>query len=280
MRDSEPSLYYDSQNYERGGFLSTLRMCHEYWNLITLLVNRDLTIRYKRSLLGVWWTLLNPLLVSMVLFFVFDNVFRFQMVDGASFAPYLLSGILVFSFFSQGLTSSADAVANGASILTKVSVPARIFAIAATISQAVNFLVGLIPLMIVNGLAVNSFSFWSPLSLFVVLCLTMFITGLALIVSTLYVRFDDTRSIVSLGILMLTYLTPIFYPKTILSEPVLHIVNLNPLTSYLDFFRWTFGEGAVLTFYDVIYMFGSAVVVLWVGTTIFARTWPRTIAML
>lgn len=271
---------YDSRQYNRGGFYETVRMCLQYRHLIELLVARDLTLRYKRSLLGVWWTLLNPLLVSLVLFIVFDSVFRFRMIDGASFAPYLLSGILVFTFFSQGLTSSADSVAQGASILTKIAVPARIFAISAAISHGINFLVGLIPLAVINFVSGTPITAWWPLSLLVVVCMVMLVVGLGLIVSTLYIRFDDTRSIVSLGLLALTYLTPIFYPKSILSEPVRVLVNLNPLTSMLDFLRWTFGEGAVATTNDVIYMVASSTLILWLGTTLFARTWPKTIAML
>lgn len=279
VRGSEQTPEYDS-GFPRAGLASVL---HGIWSrreLIRLLVSRDLTVRYKRSALGMWWSLLNPLLTTTVLYYVFNTVFQARMTDGASFAPYLLSGVLLITFFSQGLTMSADSVASGAGVLTKIYVPAQVFAVSAAIAGAVNFALGFLPLTIVTILAGQMLSPALPLVLVVALCLTLLVSGLGLLVATAYIRYDDTRSIVSLLLLMINYMTPVFYPKDILGDTTRLVVNLNPLTSFLDCFRWAFANNGVATTFDWLYMVTTAVVVFWVGTTVFTKTWPRTVAML
>lgn len=202
------------------------------------------------------------------------------MIDGASFAPYLLSGILLVSFFTQGVNMSADAVASGGGVLTKVAVPAYTFAVAAAIAAAINFVIGLVPLGVVSALAGSRLSPFSPLTLYIAICLTLFIAGIGMTVSTLYVRYEDVRSIVTLMLMVSMYVSPVFYPKTILSDQVKFLINLNPLTSFLDCFRWAFHDGAIATTFDWFYMSSSGVVMFLVGLWIFIRSWPRTVAML
>ena len=129
--------------------ISQIRAIYESRDLLRLLVNRDLTVRYKRSVIGIWWSLLNPIFTTGVLFYVFNTVFKSRMPDGTSFLPYLLSGVLLMTFFNQGLTMAADSVAGGSGILTKVYVRPEVFAVSATISSAINFCFGLVPLTVV-----------------------------------------------------------------------------------------------------------------------------------
>ena len=121
----------------------------KYAQLIRLLVNRELTLRYKRSVIGIGWTLLNPVLTSFVLWVVFSFVFASRLPGTQQYAPYLMAGILLITYFNQGLSLSADSITNNSAILTKVYIPPQIFPIATTIAGLLNFTIGLVPLALV-----------------------------------------------------------------------------------------------------------------------------------
>lgn len=108
----------------------------------------------------------------------------------------------------------------------------------------------------------------------------MYVTGLGLMVAILYIRYDDTRSIFGILISFMMYLSPIFYPKEILSERMLTIVNVNPLTSYLDVFRHVFSNTGTATINDWLYMGLSSILVFMLGIRVFTKAWPKTIVML
>ena len=271
--------YYDSAARIRI-FRDTFLALWNHRELIQILVKRDIAVRYKRSSLGLLWTLLNPLLTSLVLWFVFISIFSARLPDGTEFAPYLLSGVLLVTFFTQGFNQAADSIAHGAGILTKVFVPPQVFAFAGAISNAVNFLFGLFALSFISLITGDGISIKAPLTLIIIICMLMYITGLGLIVSILYIRFDDTRSIIGILISFMMYLSPIFYPKEILSNQVLKIVNANPLTSYLDIFRNVFSGTGTATLNDWFYMSFSSTFIFIVGIQVFSKAWPRTAVML
>ena len=110
--------------------------------------------------------------------------------------------------------------------------------------------------------------------------MALLVAGLGLALSLLFIRFDDTKNIVGVTLLILTYLTPIFYPISILNERMQAIVRLNPLTSYLDCFRWAFSNNAVATLNDWLYMGATGIFAILFGTYMFKKFWPRTVAML
>ena len=248
--------------------------------LLRLLVGQELTLRYKRSILGIGWTMLKPMLTSLVLWLVFSFLFAGKLESGQLFAPYLMAGVLMNTFFHQGLIQAAGSISNNAAILTKVAVPPRIFAFAAALAALSNFLIGLLPLAFVVYASGQQLSIYLPIVLVTGLFLTLLITGLGLMLSILYIRFDDTKNIVNVLLLILVYLTPVFYPIAILSDGMQRIVSLNPLTSYLDVFRWSFSGNAVSTWGDFIFLSLTGVIVFVLGNRIFRRLWPKTVAML
>ena len=107
-----------------------------------------------------------------------------------------------------------------------------------------------------------------------------FITGLGLMTAILFIKFDDSRNIVNILVQLLTYLTPVFYPKDILGKNVERVVSLNPLSSYLDIFRSVFTDTGVATTFDWLYMFGTAFGSLFLGIFIFNRYWHKTVVMM
>ena len=270
---------YDSQDRIRV-FADTFKAFWDYRELILLLVKRDITVRYKRSLLGLLWTLLNPLLTSLVLWFVFINIFSAKLPDGTQFAPYLLAGVLLITFFNQGFNQAADSIALGSGILMKIYVPPQVFAFAGAVSNAVNFCFGLFALAFISLITGDGISLFFPATILVIFSMLMYVTGLGLLVSIAYVRYDDTRSIFAILISFMMYLSPIFYPKEILGETMLAVVNANPLTSFLDVFRYVFSNTGSASWADWAYMGGFSVFILIIGIRSFAKAWPRTVVMM
>ena len=270
---------YDSSARGRV-FRDTFQALWEYRELIVLLVRRDITVRYKRSLLGFLWTLINPLLTSLVLWFVFINIFSARLPDGTQFAPYLLAGVLIITFFTQGFNQAADAIAQGSGILMKIYVPPQVFAFAGAISNAVNFVFGLFALAFISFITGDGMSWYFPVTIFVILFMLLYITGLGLLVAVLYIRYDDTRSIFAILVSFMMYLSPVFYPKEILNETMQTVIGFNPLTSYLDVFRHYFSNTGVATLGDWLFIGISSIVIFFLGIRSFAKAWPRTVVMM
>ena len=252
----------------------------KYTQLIRLLVARELTLRYKRSVIGIGWTLLNPMLTSFVLWVVFSFVFASRLPGTQQYAPYLMAGILLNTFFSQGVTLSAESIANNGPVLTKIYVPPQVFPISTALAGLVNFFIGMIPLAVVCLISGQPVAWTMPLVLVVGVCLALLTAGIGLTLSILYIRFDDSRNIVNVMLMILMYFTPVFYPISILSERLQKIIVLNPLTSYLDVFRWAFSNNAVATLSDWIFMISTSLISIVIGTFVFRKYWPRTVAML
>lgn len=268
---------YDSAVRVRPLLTPTHRL-FEHRGLLQLLVVRDLTVRYKRSLLGVWWTLLNPLLTTAVMFLVFSQIFRFQLPDNEPFSVYLLSGVLIGAFFFQGVIAVGTSMSASAAVLTKVYVPAEVFAVAAGTATAVNFLIGLLPLLVVQLVTGIGIAVSLPLALAVGLSLTLLVTGLGLLVSVAAVRFDDTINLVTVTLTLLTYLTPTFYPKSIVPDKYRLFVELNPLTSYVDTFRTAVYGSDAATWGDWIVILLLGIFALGLGSWRFTRSWPTMAA--
>jgi ABC-type polysaccharide/polyol phosphate export permease len=252
----------------------------KYAQLIRLLVGRELTLRYKRSVIGIGWTLLNPMLTSFVLWVVFSFVFASRLPGTQQYAPYLMAGILLITFFNQGVTISAESIASNGAVLTKIYVPPQVFPISTALAGLVNFFIGMIPLTIVCLISGQSIAWTMPLVLVVGVCLALLTAGIGLTLSIMYIRYDDMRNIVNVLLMILMYFTPVFYPISILSPKLQQVIQMNPLTSYLDIFRWAFSNNASVTLSDWLFMFSTSILSIIIGTTVFKKFWPRTVAML
>ena len=252
----------------------------KHLQLIRLLVGRELTLRYKRSVIGIGWTLLNPMLTSFVLWVVFSFAFADRLPSGQQYAPYLMAGIVLNSFFNLGVVISAESIASNSSVLTKIYVPPQVFPISVALAGLVNFFIGLIPLAIVVYISGQTLSVTFPLVIIVGFFLALLVAGLGLTLSLLFIRFDDTKNIVGVTLMILTYLTPIFYPIEVLSQSMQKIINLNPLTSYLDCFRWSISNNADASLFDWLYMGATGILAILLGSYVFRKFWPRTVAML
>ena len=275
---SNTPTYYDS-DISRTPLVTEFRNLWEYRGLIWLLTRRDLTVRYKRSTLGLWWTLLNPLLTTFILWMVFGQFFRFE-IPGTPYVVYLLSGILLITYFAQSVQASGAAVVNNAGILTKVFVPAEVFSFSTVASATVNFLISLLPMAIVQlitGVGIPWSVILVPIPILAMFALT---AGIGLLIAAAAVFFYDVLDLTAVMIQLVSYLTPTFYPIAIVPEWALPILYANPLFSYLEVFRGFMYQGNFAPAWNFAYMIGSAIVSLLIGVYVFSRSWRNLIAVL
>jgi ABC-2 type transport system permease protein len=277
-RDSE-SEFYDSRESSTNS-IEMLRYFFRNRELIRLLVDKELKSRYRRSILGILWTLINPILSSLILWIVFVSIFKSRLANGTQFAPYLVAGVLTITFFNQGFLQSAESISNSSALFLKIRVKPQVFALATSLSNAVNFLFGIFALLLVSWISKAEMSVFAPLFILVALSLVLLTTGLGLIVGNLFIRFNDTKYIVTILLQLLTYMTPVFYPKEALGPVIKIIISINPLTSYLDVFRHVMNSTEIATVFDWFYMFGSAIFIFLAGLYLFNKSWPKTVVMM
>ena len=206
-----------------------------YRDLIHTLVARDLKVRYRRSAIGFLWTMLQPLLTMAVLHLVFSTVFKFKVHN---YPVYALSGILFWNFFQQSIVASMNSLKGNAHILKKLPVPLEVFPIATVISGVINLLLALIPLcaiLLVTGHRIDGSILFLPVA---ILIAAIFTLGAGLLLSPLAVFFIDVVELITVVLTLLFYMTPIFYPMSIIAEHrFFWLVRFNPTRSILEVFR-------------------------------------------
>ena len=202
--------------------------------LLGELIARDIKIKYRRSVLGVLWTLLNPLCMMIVLSVVFSNIFKF---DIENFPLYILSGQLIFNFFSDATTSSMSSIVSSASLIKKVYVPKYLFVISHIFSSFINLMASFTALLLVM-MATRTELHWTTLLAPVpLLLLVLFSLGVGLVLAAVTVKFRDIMHLYSVFITALMYLTPVIYPMAMLPEWLTGFVMLNPITNIVLMFR-------------------------------------------
>jgi ABC-type polysaccharide/polyol phosphate export permease len=211
---------------------------------------------------------------------IFVSIFKSRLANGTQYAPYLLCGVLVTTFLTQGLLQSAESISNGAKLFLKIRVDPKLFCVSNVLSNAVNFHLGLVALALVTWISGAAISMLFPLVFIVGISLTLLTIGAGLIFSILFIRFDDIKYIVTVLLQLLTYVTPVFYPKEVLGSHARFLISLNPLTSFLDVFRFVFNGTEVATGLDWIYMLTFSISVFIIGILIFRKHWGNTVVML
>ena len=206
-----------------------------YKFLISQLVKRDFKTKYKRSVLGVCWSFLNPLLMMLVQYVVFSTIFSSGV---ANYPVYLLSGIVMFNFFNECCAMGISAITSNSSLITKVYVPKYIYPLSRAMSSLVNLGFSLIPLLIVTfvtGLWPRPAFILLP---FPIICMMIFSLGMSYFLSTSMVFFKDTQFIWNVLSTVWLYATPIFYTENIITSPILlKAFHCNPMYQFIYFVR-------------------------------------------
>jgi ABC-type polysaccharide/polyol phosphate export permease len=205
-----------------------------YRDLILQLVQRDIRTRYKRSVFGIAWTMLNPLLMMIVLTLVFSHLFRFDLRD---YPVYLLSAQILWTFIAQTTTAAMSQLLWGGALLTKIYVPRTVFAFAAVGTGLVNLVISIVPLLLI-AIAIQAPLGPSLLLLPIPILLAAgFALGLGLLLSTIAIVFPDVVEMYQVLLTAWYFVTPIMYPKTIIPEDYRWLLNLNPAYHLVEAFR-------------------------------------------
>ena len=224
--------FYDSAA-RRTGMIAELLELLRYQDLLKLLVSQITRNRYKRSALGVLWTLLNPLISMAVLTIAFSTVFR----TSAAYPVYLLSGLVCWNFFSQTTLYSMNSLLWGGGLIKRVYVPCTIFGVAAVANGLVNLAFSMLPLVIIMAILGQPFhATWWFVPVAVVL-LAAFCLGVTLLMSTLAVFFADVVDMFGLILQSWFFLTPIMYPLDVLPARYQRLMVLNPMYHLVELFR-------------------------------------------
>lgn len=206
----------------------------KYHFLVKQLVARDFKTKYKRSFFGVFWSFLNPLLTMLVQYVVFSTLFK---SDIPNFPAYLLTGIVMFNFFNESTSLGLTAITGNAGLITKVYVPKLIYPLSRVLSSTVNFLLSLLPLLVVLLITGVRLQKAALLMAFPILCLLAFCIGVSLLLSTLMVFFRDMQFLWGVLTMIWMYATPIFYPENIIPQQFMALYKMNPLYHFIRFVR-------------------------------------------
>ncbi len=251
-----------------------LRDIFRYRDLVLTLVARELKVRYRRSVIGFVWTMLQPLLMMLTFYLVFSQLFRSNLPH---YPVYALAGILFWNFFSQSIVASMNSLRGNAQLLQKLPVPKAVFPIATVISGVVNLVFALVPTLLITVLIERRLS---PALLFLpvsILLAALFTLGAGLLLSPLAVFFTDVVELIGVLLTVLMYLTPVIYPMNILpaNSSVFWVVHFNPLRSILEVFRDPIHQGKVPPLAHITVCVVITAVALAVGAFAFRRSSDR-----
>lgn len=240
------------------------------WFTISSLVSKDFKLKYRRSILGIAWSVLNPLLMMCVLAAVFTNVLKFG--DVANFPMYLILGNVLFALMSDSTSTAMTSILESAPLIKKIKISKMIFPIEKVLFQLVNFAISLIAVVIVMVFfriapTVNLLAL--PLLLVYML---LFCSGLGMLLSALAVFFRDICHFWSVIITAWTYATPLFYPVSLLPDWMQAAEAFNPMYHYVSYFRDIAMYNTLPGVQENLVCLGIAAITFAVGFLVFRKT--------
>ena len=240
MTSATPApIVYDSAR-EGLLFVEEAKALWLYRHLVAELVARDIKVRYKRSVLGVAWTMLSPLLNMLAMTWVFSLVMR---MDVKNFPVYFLTGSIFWAFFAGATSNAASLTIDAAEITKRVYIPRSVFVVSAVGVALVNLCLSLVPLFLIilfTGFPIHPSWLFVPVS---ILIGALFTTGIGLIVFTLASRFVDIKETYLVLVGAWFFVTPIVYTQAMVPERFRFIVRYNPMTYLVEVFRAPLYDG-------------------------------------
>lgn len=248
--------------------MNILQKLKKHQFLFQQLVHRDFTKKYKRTVLGVAWSVLSPLLTLLVMNLIFGTLLG---SDIEHYTIYLFSGQLVFSFFNESTNEGMTSLLNNAEIFTKVNVPKYMFLFSKNVSSLINFGITLciyFLFVLINGIPIT----WKfVLLLYPIACLVVFNVGVGLILSAVYVFFRDIQYLYGIFTMLLMYMSAIFYSIETFPQIGRNLFLLNPVYVYIRYFRKIVIEGTVPSLWFHLIAAGYALIAFAVGFFIYKR---------
>lgn len=240
----------------------------KYKDLFYELVKKDIKLKYRNSYLGILWSMLNPLLMMIVLTIIFSAIFKNNI---EYFPVYVLTGRLIYMFFSESTNFALDSIINNANLIRKVYVPKYFFPLSRVCSSFIVNIVSIIPIFIVMLVLGMKITWHLPLMVIPVVLLFIFTMGAGLILSTINVFFRDIKHLYSVILTLIMYSMAIFYPIEIIPESYRFIFELNPLYVYLSIFRDVIMNQVLPDAMDLGLSFIYAIISFSVGLYIFYK---------
>ena len=234
------------------------------------LVTKDFKLKYRRSVLGILWSLLNPLLMMIVMAAVFSYMFRFQIEH---FPVYLILGTIMFDYMSRSTTGAMSSILESQSLIKKIRIDKIIFPLEKVLFELLNFglaFLAALAVMLFFRVTPSIHALWGlP---FIVVTLTLFNVGLSLLISALSVFFRDVMHLWGVLMTAWTYMTPLFYPYEMLEGWMQAIMQFNPMFHYVTFFRsimmWNANPGLL----ECGICLGMAVITFIIGFAVFRKS--------
>lgn len=214
--------------------IDKIKTFNQYKELLWEFAKRDIKLKYRNSALGILWSMINPLLTMIVLTFIFSNIFKNSIPN---FPVYCLSGRLLYDFFSQCTNQCMTSITSKSALIKKIYVPKYIYPLSRVVSSFIIFLISLIPLiiiMIMTGISLNKMNLLIVYPLVNLLCIG---TGIGLILATINVFFRDMQHLYSVVLLIIMYMSAIFYSADIIDPKYMFIMRLNPIFCVISVFR-------------------------------------------
>lgn len=248
--------------------MNILQKLKKHQFLFQQLVHRDFTKKYKRTVLGVAWSVLSPLLTLLVMNLIFGTLLG---SDIEHYTIYLFSGQLVFSFFNESTNEGMTSLLNNAEIFTKVNVPKYMFLFSKNVSSLINFGITLciyFLFVLINGIPIT----WKfVLLLYPIACLVVFNVGVGLILSAVYVFFRDIQYLYGIFTMLLMYMSAIFYSIETFPQIGRNLFLLNPVYVYIRYFRKIVIEGTIPSLWFHLIAAGYALIAFAVGFFIYKK---------
>lgn len=238
------------------------------FELIKTITVNALKIKYKRSKLGLSWSLLNPIFNITVIALIFSHIMNMQYTD---FAVFFFSGFLAWSLFSNSLVAASNCLVNNESLIKKAPINLMVFPLATVSVNVIEFLLALIvltALLVLIGLKFSVAILFLPISF---ILLFLFTVGLALILSIMTAFFRDCAHIFIVIIQLWFYLTPVLYPKSFLSGKKELLQYINPMVTYIDLFRAPIFYGKMPVLNEILMAGALSCLALMLGFLIFNR---------
>ncbi|RSK28672.1 ABC transporter permease [Bacillus sp. HMF5848] len=211
-----------------------LKELYKYRNMIITYTRSEVRNRYKGSVLGILWALLNPVFLLIIYGFVFSFIMRIQIEN---YFLFLFTGLLPWIYFRSSVLGSANSILSNAGLIKKVYFPREILPISVSLSNLVNYLIGLVVLLaalIIWGKGFSIYILYLPVNIIVQLILT---TGLSIFFGAITVNFRDMRQILEVVMMGMFYYTPILYSVDMIPEKFLWLMNLNPLKPIIETYQ-------------------------------------------
>ena len=252
-----------------------LREVWRYRDLIWLFTKRSFIVTYKQTILGPLWLIINPLLTSIVHLVVFGNIAKLG-TDGVPQLLFYLTGNAMWNYFSSCITKNSSVFTANANLFGKVYFPRLVMPISNVLSSAIQFFIQLIPALIllvyymIIG-AVSPSLFAIPVVLILLVLLGLLGTGLGIVISSLTTKYRDLSVLVSFGVSLWLYATPVVYPLSTVSGALKSIILINPVTAPMELYRLVLLGVGTVSVPSLLWSVGATVIAAVVGLVIFSR---------